>query len=109
MVFDPDSAYDSTTRAQTLAGLSPIAQFAINLYNRCSMFNEIALPEEGGILDQDELLVLLLEKVHNEVMEIRLERMENISRTGSQPNIPGVDPKKVENIKIGNTRRTRRG
>ncbi len=65
---------DISSRSQRLA------KEATKLYFRCAMFNEIALPGEGGILDQDERLVKLLEVVHGEIMYIREQQHKDISR-----------------------------
>ena len=93
------------TRGWALASLSPIARNAIKLYFRCQMFNEIALPEEGGVLDQNELLVSMLETVHNYVMEHHNREMEQTIRSGNKPaqNFPGVSSRDTEDIHIGNT------
>ena len=86
-----------------LAGLSPVARYAVKLYFRCQMFKEIALPQEGGVLDQSEMVVSMLETVHGYVLETRNDEMERIHRKNNtpEPNIPGVDSKLTENISIG--------
>ena len=108
MLYLERSAYDAKTRGMILADLSPIARYAVKLYFRCQMFKEIALPEDGGVLDQSEMVVSMLETVHGYVLEIRNDEMEKIHRGNNPPpNIPGVDPKLTENISIGkNYRRT---
>jgi hypothetical protein len=72
------------------------------------MFNELALPEAGGVLDQDERIVRMLEIVHDEVMAIRKDELDSI-KPPQKPTPPGVDSRKVENISIGNTTRKVRG
>jgi hypothetical protein len=37
---------------------------SIKLYYRCQMFSELAFPEAGGVLDQTELIVSILEQIH---------------------------------------------
>lgn len=95
------TAYDTETRGLMMSTMSPLTRFAVKLYFRCAMFKEIALPEEGGVLDQSEILVSMLETVHNNVM---LER-EKMTKSAIEPtksqNIPGIDPKMIESISIG--------
>lgn len=110
LLLEP-SAYDAPTRGVLLARLSPIAQYAVNLYFRCQMFKEIALPEEGGVLDQNDMIVSMLETVHNNVLRTRADQMERASRP--QPPsliLPGHDPRMTESFSIGNEykRRSRR-
>lgn len=92
--------YDALTRGKMLATLSPNARFAVKLYFRCQMFKEIALPAEGGVLDQSEFMVAMLEAVHGQVMTIRQEQME-ASYKPKPTIIPGVDPSVTENVHIG--------
>mgnify|MGYP003146152217 CR=1 FL=1 len=91
------------TRGWQLADLSPIARNAVRLYFRCQMFNEIALPESGGVLDQNELVVSMLETVHGFVMEFRNREMDKSIRVGNKPaqSFPGVNSRDTENISIG--------
>jgi len=103
LLADP-SPYDPQTRNEIMASLSPVARFAIKLYFRCRLFNEIALPEEGGILDQSEMMVAMLEAVHTNVMEMRERKMNQINRP-SPNNIQGIDPKVTEGVSIGKTYR----
>lgn len=97
------SAYDLETRGWELASLSPIARNAVRLYFRCQMFSEIALPESGGVLDQNELVVSMLETVHGFVMEHRNREHEQAIRAGNKPaqSFPGVNTRETENIHIG--------
>ncbi len=102
LLLEP-SAYDAATRGALLARLSPIAQYAVNLYFRCQMFKEIALPEEGGVLDQNDMVVSMLETVHNNVLRIRADQMEQASRPKTPSLIlPGVDTRVTESFSIGN-------
>lgn len=103
------SAYDAETRGWMLASLSPVARYAVKLYFRCQMFKEIALPEDGGVLEQSEFIVSMLESVHSEVMMVRTELMEDSYRPKPTV-IEGVDSSLTENIHIGNnySRRSRR-
>jgi len=49
--------------------------FSASLYNRCSIFGtELALPQEGGVLDQSEMIVSILEIIHEEVLKFRAQR-----------------------------------
>ena len=51
---------------------------AILLYNRCVMFGgELALPCDGGVLDQPESLVQILETIHTAVQEDRIRRYDD--------------------------------
>lgn len=104
------SAYDAETRGWTLASLLPVTRFAVKLYFRCQMFNEIALPEEGGVLDQPEFICSMLDAVHSEVKQLQADRMDAISRHKPNTTHPGVDTRMTENISIGkNYNRSRRG
>jgi hypothetical protein len=48
---------------------------AIKLYNRCTMFkNDLALPASGGVLDQNETVVRILEVIHEEVQIWRKQK-----------------------------------
>lgn len=71
------------------------------------MFSEIALPESGGVLDQNELVVSMLETVHGFVMEHRSREHEKMIRAGNKPaqSFPGVDTRDTEDIHIGDTYR----
>ena len=71
-------------------------QRAIKLYNRCRMFNEIALPCAGGVLDQDELTVIILEKIYGKHQQIIADRMEQLNRRLKQQ-----DGKSLDSIQIG--------
>ena len=95
------------TRGWQLADLSPIARNAVRLYFRCQMFNEIALPESGGVLDQNELLVSILETVHGYVMEHRNRENEKMIRAGNKPaeSFPGVSSRDTDNVHVGDTYR----
>ncbi len=93
------------TRGWQLADLSPIARNAVRLYFRCQMFSEIALPESGGVLDQNELLVSILETVHGYVMEHRNREMDKSIRAGNKPaqSFPGVSSRDTDNVHVGDT------
>lgn len=86
-----------------LASLSPVAKYAVRLYFRCKMFKEIALPESGGVLDQSEMVVSMLETVHGYVIEHHNREQEKIIRAGNNPaqSFPGVNTRETENIHIG--------
>ena len=71
-------------------------QRAITLYNRCVMFNEIALPYPGGVLDQDELTVSVLERIHWKKNQILADRMEQQIRRMKEN-----DGKSLDSIQIG--------
>lgn len=43
---------------------------ALKLYNRCVLFGRIAKPYEGGVQDQPELIVQILEAVDSAIQEI---------------------------------------
>lgn len=50
----------------------------IHLYNRCVIFGtELALPCSGGILDQPEGLLQVLETIHFAVQEDRIRKQED--------------------------------
>ena len=107
LLLEP-SPYDAETRGRIMLNLSQVTRFAVNLYFKCQMFNEIALPEEGGVLDQSDHIVAMLMEVHNNAAAIRQEQTEGISKPKSQI-VAGVDPKITESINIGTEykRRTR--
>ena len=71
-------------------------QRAIKLYNRCRMFNEIALPCAGGVLDQDELTVVILERIYGKHQQIMADQMEQLNRRIKQQ-----DGKSLDSIQIG--------
>jgi len=71
-------------------------QRAITLYNRCVMFNEIARPNTGGVLDQDELTVSVLERIHWKKNQILADRMEQHLRRAKEK-----DGKSLDSIQIG--------
>lgn len=71
-------------------------QRAIKLYNRCRMFNEITLPCAGGVLDQDELTVVILERIYGKHQQIMADRMEQLNRRIKQQ-----DGKSLDSIQIG--------
>jgi len=51
---------------------------AILLYNRCVIFGtELALPGSGGVLDQHESIVQVLEAIHLAVQEDKIRRQED--------------------------------
>lgn len=59
----------------TLDEIPSWIQRAILLYNRCAMFGtELTLPCDGGILDQPESLMQILETIHVAVQEDRIRR-----------------------------------
>ena len=93
-----------------LAALSPAARYAVKLYFRCRMFKELALPQEGGVLDQEEMVVSMLETVHGFVIEHHNREHEKVIRAGNKPaqSFPGVNPRETENISVGNTHNRRR-
>lgn len=49
----------------------------MQLYRRCRMFNEIALPESGGVLDQQEIIVQILEEVHRAFKEHEVKKQQD--------------------------------
>lgn len=94
-----------------LASLSPLARYAVKLYFRCKMFKELELPEDGGVLDQSEMLMSMLETVHSYVIDHHNKEHEKIIRAGNKPSqsFPGVSTRDTEDIHIGgnyNRRRT---
>jgi hypothetical protein len=50
---------------------------AFNLYIRCRKLKDIVLPKEGGLFDQEELTLVMLEIVHDVVMKHEQELQEN--------------------------------
>ena len=68
---------------QDISGESEIeipiwTQQAISFYNRCSLFgSELALPCSGGVLDQPESLMQILETIHAAVQEARIKKAED--------------------------------
>lgn len=68
MTFDPPP---NTNINLAWTTVPDCARSALALYNRCVMLSEIALPEEGGVLDQNEMLMQLFEIIHHKVLEIR--------------------------------------
>lgn len=78
---------------------------ALKLYNRCRMFNEIALPFPGGVLDQGEMTCSILEVIHYKHQQIMNERMESVTRRNQQN-----DGKSMDSVNIGKpySRRTTR-
>jgi len=78
-------------------------QKAISLYNRCRMFNEIALPCNGGVIDQDEMTVVVLQRIYQKHNEIIADRMEQQMR-----HMKERDNKAVDNIQIGKSYWARR-
>ena len=71
---------------------------AISLYGRCVMFNEIALPQAGGVIDQDEMTVAVLERIHRKVNQIMADRMEERARRMNKH-----DGKAIDSIQIGHS------
>jgi len=60
------------------------------------MFNEIALPCAGGVLDQDELTVVILERIYRKHQQIMADQMEQLNRRIKQQ-----DGKSLDSIQIG--------
>jgi len=60
------------------------------------MFNEITLPCAGGVLDQDELTVVILERIYGKHQQIMADRMEQLNRRIKQQ-----DGKSLDSIQIG--------
>ena len=71
-------------------------QRAIKLYNRCVMCKEIALPCAGGVLDQDELTMVIFEKIHGKKNQILADRMKQQTRQ-----LKEKDGKSLDSIQIG--------
>lgn len=94
-----------------LASLSPVARYAVKLYFRCLMFKEIALPQAGGVLDQDDFVVSMLETVHSYVIARHNREHEKIVRKGSNPapSFQGIDRRDIENTSIGGSYNRRIG
>jgi len=71
---------------------------AIRLYQRCQMFKELATPDAGGVLDQSELTVQMLEviykvdKQHQERLErdARFTLFNQINRMGVEESDGGI-------------------
>jgi len=52
---------------------------SMRLYNRCVVFHELRLPEEGGLFEQKEIYLQILEQVHEAVVAHRAKKMNDKS------------------------------
>lgn len=90
-----DANFDADTWVSMMRGLSPVAKYAIQLYRRCKMFNELEMPEFGGVLDQDERTIQILEAVHNGLGRIHSDKMAEATRRNTNK------PNSIENFSMG--------
>lgn len=65
---------------EEFSSMSEYAQNATLLYFRCRMFKELALPQQGGLEDQNELLMQMLEAAHRTYVSIQVQRNEQKAR-----------------------------
>ena len=93
LLLEPQPGID---RDVEFAALPEWLKKAIKLYNRCRMFNEIALPCPGGVLDQDELTCCILERIHWKHNAIMNQRMEARVRRVQQK-----DGKSIDSVNVG--------
>ena len=86
ILLNPSPDVDPDLEMQALPGW---LQDAIELYQRCRLFKEIAMPCSGGVLQQDALTVNVLQAIHRRVVEDEAERtvshLERIRQSG-KPN-----------------------
>ena len=73
-MFDPPPNVDVDAE---YAALPYWLQRAIKLYTRCRLFNDIALPGPGGVMDQQPLDVLVLQMIHTHYNEIMAQKTED--------------------------------
>ena len=64
-------------KAEEVVFSSPLISQHLQLYFRCRRFSGMQLPCEGGILDQEEITMQLLEIIHEIVVEYEREQQED--------------------------------
>jgi hypothetical protein len=64
MTDGSDLIIDEEKWREYVAELPRWTKRAMLLYRRCQLFRDIALPEAGGVLDQSERLVQILQEIH---------------------------------------------
>lgn len=72
-------AMSPNTDSEDILGRIPTwIQIAFRQYNRCVIFGtELALPFEGGVFDQPENIMQILETIHSAVQEDRIRRYKD--------------------------------
>lgn len=82
--------------------VNPQILMLFSIYTRCRKFANMALPQEGGLLDQDDVLLHQLEIIHDVVVKWEGEQQEDqISKMQQQARVSAVQDK--------HRTRTRRG
>lgn len=92
-MFDPPPNIDIDDE---YAALPYWLQRAIRLYTRCRLFNDLALPGPGGVMDQQPLDVLILQMIHSHYNEIMTEKTEAEARRSQ-----ATSSKAVETVQYG--------
>lgn len=73
-------------------------RMSYRLYSRCSLFKQdLALPESGGVMDQTEIIMQILETIHGEMaryekkthddLMFRLRAQQRVQQNRSSMNV----------------------